>query len=266
MSQANTLPRQAPIHVGTVGLKVLDAERMSRYYQDAVGLAEIERDGATIWLGAGGERLLALTQQDDLAIAPPREAGLYHTAFLLPSRADLARWIGMASMNRLPVDGASNHGVSEAIYLSDPEGNGIEIYADTPQNSWHWEDGQVAMGSTRLDVPAIMDSVGGMPLPWTGAPSGTMVGHVHLKVGDAAQAGRWWVDTMGFDSVRQRDGAVFLSTGGYHHHIAVNEWQSQGVGRRGEGRTGLDFVELRRATPGPQAEHQDDWGTVIRLV
>jgi len=263
---ANALPMSAPIHVGTVGLRVRDADTVSRWYQDAVGLRELSREGATIRMGAGNTPLLTLTQIDGLRVAAGPEAGLFHTAFLLPKRADLARWITMAIERRVEVDGVADHLVSEAIYLTDPEGNGVEIYADTPQDTWRWRMGQVEMATDPLDVNGILQSQGLIKLPWTGAPQGTVVGHVHLKVGEAQRAGRWWADTLGFDAVRARQDAVFLSTGGYHHHIAVNQWLSAGAGRRSETATGLDYVDLRRSTPGEATEWVDDWGTVIRLT
>ncbi|WP_407493108.1 VOC family protein [Pseudooceanicola sp. MF1-13] len=261
----NPLPMSAPIHVGTVGLKVRDAEAVSQWYQLAVGLREVSRDGAVIWLGAAGVPLLKLTQDDTLRLAPRTEAGLFHTAFLLPSRPDLARWINMAMDEVIPVDGVADHLVSEAIYLTDPEGNGVEIYADRPQDTWVWRDGQIDMATDPLDVDGILGSLGPMSTPWTGAPAGTVVGHVHLKVGEATKAAQWWQDTLGFDAVRARRDAVFLSTGGYHHHIAVNEWMSAGAARRSERATGLDFVELRGTNDTGAAEWVDDWGTRIRF-
>lgn len=263
---ANGLPVAAPVHVGTVGLRTRDAEALAAWYREAVGLQEVAREGATLWLGAGGQRLLALTEQSGLSLPGQREAGLFHTAFLLPSRRDLAQWIGMAIDRRVPVTGSADHRVSEAVYLTDPEGNGVEIYADRPEDSWEWIGGEVQMGTYALDVEGIMGTLGMLPPLWHGAPAGTTVGHVHLKVGDAPRAGRWWRETMGFDAVSTRDDAVFLSTGGYHHHVAVNQWLSAGAGRRSDRETGLDFVELRRAQAGDQASYQDDWGTTIRLV
>ncbi|WP_375691484.1 VOC family protein [Pseudooceanicola sp. LIPI14-2-Ac024] len=262
---ANSLPLEAPVHVGAVGLRTRDAEALSAWYQRAVGLAEVGRAGATIWLGAGGVQLLCLTEDTGLALAGPREAGLFHTAFLLPSRRDLGHWIAMAIDRQVPVTGTADHRVSEAIYLTDPEGNGVEIYADRPQAEWQWVGGEVQMGTHPLDVDDILGTLGLLPPRWTGAPSGTRIGHVHLKVGDATRAGQWWRETLGFDAVRTREDAVFLSTGGYHHHVAVNAWMSAGAGLRPVRETGLDFVDLRRRVPGPVAEYRDDWGTVIRL-
>lgn len=263
---ANSLPLAAPIHVGSVGLWTRDAGALARWYKETVGLRELNRDGATIWLGAGTAPLLALQEQSGLTLADPREAGLFHTAFLLPSRKDLANWIGMAIARQVPVAGTADHRVSEAIYLTDPEGNGVEIYADRPQESWNWSGGEVQMGTFRLDVDGIMGTLGPALPSWNGAPQGTSVGHVHLKVGDARRAGRWWQDVMGFDAVSTRDDAMFLSTGGYHHHVAVNEWLSAGAGKRSERATGLSFVELRQRARGEARQYEDDWGTQIRLA
>lgn len=257
----------APIHVGTVGLRTRDAETLARWYSDAVGLRELYREEATIWLGAGDAPLLALTEVEGLSLAPQSEAGLFHTAFLLPSRSSLAHWIAMAVSRQIPVTGTADHRVSEAIYLTDPEGNGIEIYADRPEDSWTWVDGEVQMGTFQLDVDGIMNELGLLPPSWQGAPSGTSVGHVHLKVGDAPRAARWWQDEIGFDAVSSRRDAVFLSTGGYHHHIAVNHWVSSGADRRSERQTGLSFIELRRnGGEGTARTFEDDWGTQVKLV
>lgn len=122
------------------------------------------------------------------------------------------------------------------------------------------------MGAFRLDLEGIMTAPDPAAAPWSAAPAGTCVGHVHLKVGEAPRAGRWRRETPGFQAVGAREAADFLSTGGYHHHVAVNQWLSAGAGRRSEREAGLDFVELRRAAPGVQAEYEDDWGAVIRVV
>lgn len=140
-----------PTSIAAVGLKARDAEALAGFYRDVIGLAEISRGDGAITLGAG-ERKILVVEEDKAALPDdPREAGLFHTAFLLPSRADLGRWARYALERQVPLDGASNHLVSEAIYLSDPEENGIEIYADRPRESWPWEDGQVAMKTLRLD-------------------------------------------------------------------------------------------------------------------
>jgi catechol 2,3-dioxygenase len=256
-----------PISVARVGLKARNADALAAYYRTVVGLEELERDGETITLGAANRPLLVL--ENDPAAKPddPRAAGLFHTAFLLPSRADLGRWINHAVEHRIAIEGASDHLVSEAVYLTDPEGNGIEIYVDRPRESWSWNGSQVAMSTERMDIPSVVGSVPAGDAGWQGAPENTVVGHVHLRVGDPRQAEAWWHDSFGFDTVAKYGSqAVFLSSGGYHHHIGANTWQSAGADRRDPGRTGLSWVEMRSATAKQETAEQDPWGTVIRTV
>ncbi|WP_323041077.1 VOC family protein [Gemmobacter sp.] len=265
-TQAAGLPMSAPVAVGRVGLRAQDAEGLADWYQANVGLRRMGTDGAVIRMGAGSRVLLEILGDPALRRDSTAEAGLYHTAFLLPSRKALALWASYAIDRQIPVDGASDHLVSEAIYLTDPEGNGVEIYADRDAAGWQWSAGQVAMGTEALDVENLLGELGLTPQFWTGAPDGTVVGHVHLRVGDAAQAAQWWNDALGFQTVRARGGAAFVSTGGYHHHVGLNHWQSEGAGNRPAGHTGLAHVELlSRNAPAAQVL-QDPWGTEIRLV
>ncbi|MDH4985261.1 VOC family protein [Aminobacter anthyllidis] len=256
-----------PISVARVGLKARDANSLAGFYRDVVGLQELSRDGETITLGAGSRALLDI--EADKAAKPddPRSAGLFHTAFLLPSRADLGRWIKHAIDRRIPVDGASDHLVSEALYLTDPEGNGIEIYRDRPQDSWKWNGSQVAMATEQLDIPSIVAEVSAGDAGWRGMPENSIVGHVHLRVGDPAAAADWWKTQFGFDTVaKYGNSAVFLSSGGYHHHIGANSWQSPGAGKRDLSRTGLAWVEMRSADAKAASSYEDPWGTVIRAL
>lgn len=257
----------APISVASVGLKARDASKLSEYYQRVVGLHELSRDGETITLGAGGRALLTIENDPTLRQENPRSAGLFHTAFLLPSRSDLGRWINHAIEKQIAIEGASDHLVSEALYLTDPEGNGIEIYADRPANVWKWDGAQVAMATQRMDIPGVVGSVPADAAAWDGFPDNSMVGHVHLRVGDPAQAEAWWKDQLNFDTVAHygRD-AVFLATGGYHHHIGANAWQSRGAGPRQTGTTGLSWVELNAKDAAAAKVVQDPWGNTIRVV
>lgn len=256
-----------PTSVSRVGLKARDADALAAYYRRVVGLHELARDGGTITLGSPGRPLLVLER--DAAARPddPRSAGLFHTAFLLPSRADLGRWINHAIAGKIPVEGASDHIVSEALYLTDPEGNGIEIYADRPHEGWKWQGGLVEMATKRMDIPGVVGSVPAGDAGWRGAPENMVVGHVHLRVGDPDAAEAFWHEAFGLDTVaRYGTQAVFLSSGGYHHHIAGNIWQSPGAGRRDPGRSGLSWVEMRSSQAPAEAVKEDPWGTVIRLV
>src|SRR5262249_34006751 len=167
-----------------------------------------------------------------------REAGLYHTAFLMPTRTDLARWLLHVARTRVTITGASDHGVSEAIYLDDPEGNGIEVYGDRPAESWVWRDGLVTMQTERLDLEDLARAAQGAA-PYSEAPGGLRVGHIHLRVGDIDHAKHFYVDSLGLEPTRGRGGALFMSSARYHHHVAVNVWDSRGAGPRDESRAGL---------------------------
>jgi catechol 2,3-dioxygenase len=256
-----------PVSVGQVGIKARDAKALADYYSTIVGLEQLSADGETIVLGAKNRRLLVI--EGDKAARPddPRSAGLFHTAFLLPSRADLGRWINFAAERQIPIDGASDHLVSEALYLTDPEGNGIEIYADRMPTEWQWNGSQIAMATQRLDIAGVRGSVPAGDPGWTGAPENSIVGHVHLRVGDPVAAEEWWNKTLGFDTVAKYGAqAVFLSTGGYHHHVGATAWQSAGAGMRDNGRSGLAWVEMRSSLAGEGASYADPWGTEIRVL
>lgn len=267
MSELLPFAATTPVSIAKVGLKARNAKKLADYYSAVVGLEQLSNDGATITLGAKGRPLLVI--ESDSAAKPddPKSAGLFHTAFLLPSRADLGRWINHAADRQIPIEGASDHLVSEALYLTDPEGNGIEIYADRPHDTWKWNGTSVAMATQRMDIPGVRGSVPAGDAGWQGAPENTVVGHVHLRVGDPAAAEDWWHRTLNFDTVAKYGAqAVFLSTGGYHHHIGANTWQSAGAGKRDNGRSGLSWVELNSERTNASATYEDPWGTVIRTM
>ena len=258
-----------PVTIGRVGLKARDADGLADYYKAILGLKELRRTADTLVLGVAsdGRELLEIERAPSLREDDPRSAGLFHTAFLLPTRADLARWSRNAIDNSVPVDGASDHEVSEAIYLTDPEGNGIEIYADRARETWQFDNGSVRMGTKQLDVPDLLSVLGEGDAGWTGAPEATVVGHVHLRVGDVAAAESWWNEAQGFDTMVHYGGqAVFLSSGGYHHHIGANVWRSAGAGPRPADRTGLSFVELLSRDASGESASADPWGTEIRIL
>ncbi|WP_173931633.1 VOC family protein [Chelativorans sp. Marseille-P2723] len=254
-----------PVRIASVALKARDADALAQFYRTVVGLDELGRSNGSIQLGAGGRHLLTIEAAPDAKPDNPREAGLFHTAFLLPSRKALAQWARRAVEEPLPIDGASDHLVSEAIYLTDPEGNGIEIYADRPREQWLWEGDEVSMKTLRLNFEDLLAEGGDDP--WKGAPDGTVIGHVHLRVGDPAEAERWWHETIGLDVMaRYGPQAVFLASGGYHHHVGANSWHSRGAGRRDPARTGLAWIELHSSEAGEERLLEDPWGTAIRLV
>jgi catechol 2,3-dioxygenase len=257
----------APISAGRVGLIARDASTLADYYRNVVGLAEISRAAGRIVMGAGERPLLEIEERRNARPDNPRSAGLFHTAFLLPARSDLARWVRHAIDRKIEIDGASDHFVSEALYLTDPEGNGIEIYADRPREEWRWNDGHVDMGTVRLDIPALLAGSGEAGGEWKGVPENSIIGHVHLRVGNPADAEEWWHSQLGFDTVANYGkAAVFLSTGGYHHHIGANSWQSAGAGPRDKDRTGLAWVEMKARAAGTEKTLADPWGTEVRVV
>lgn len=228
----------APLHIGAVTLRVSDLAGTARFYEEAIGLARIDGDAQAVTLGVDGVPLVVL-----VGGAGPRRspAGLFHLALLLPDRAGLGDWLTHAADMRVPLEGASDHLVSEALYLSDPEGNGIEIYRDRPRAEWPRRDGAVAMATERLDLNALLKDGSGRS--WQGMPSGTRMGHIHLRVGDTAETERFY-GALGFDLMVRYPGASFMATGGYHHHLAGNVWGSRGAAARAEGEAGLDRFAL----------------------
>ncbi len=260
------------LRMGRVALTVNDLNRVSDWYQSAVGLHLLDKDGESARLGAGDEVLLELRQDKAARQRNPREAGLYHTAFLLPERSDLAAWTLNAIEKRVAVAGASDHNVSEAVYLSDPEGNGVEIYADRPAETWQHVDGKVVMGTEHLDIDDLVKSARG---PWQGFTPGSTVGHVHLQVGDIPEAEKFYTGTMALDLTARYPGGSFFSADGYHHHIATNTWHSRGAGQRQFPATGLSEMAIHlspervaalKAAGITGANLADPWGTPIAVT
>src|SRR5690606_21160278 len=232
----------APLRVGRVRLKVRDLDAVSRFYRSILGLTQIERDDRRAVLGQDRTPLLVLEADPALAPGDRRQAGLFHTAFLMPTRADLARWVGHIAAERMRIQGASDHIVSEAFYLADPEGNGIEVYADRPVAQWLDSQGRIEMTTEPLDIADLLTAAG--DTGWAGFPEAGSIGHVHLQVGDTAAADRFYRDVLGFDIAADYPGASFYGSGGYHHQLAGNIWNSRGAARRPEGMAGLDAVEI----------------------
>ncbi|MDF3606022.1 VOC family protein [Paracoccus sp. DMF-8] len=253
----------APVEIGRVALVARDLERLTAFYRDDIGLAELARDPETVRLGVGDRTLIELRGDKAARIADHRQAGLFHTAFLLPDRKDLGAWLRHAAERGLRLDGASDHGVSEALYLRDPEGNGIEIYVDREKAQWPWDGKEVGMFSIRLDLADLMAATN---TPWAGAPDGSVVGHVHLQVGDLDRAEGFMTGDLGLDVMQRGPGARFFSSGGYHHHLAGNIWNSQGAGPRASGETGLAEVQLLLDPGLATSELTDPWGTRFSLT
>lgn len=259
----------APLEVSRVTLTVNDLPRVADFYRRTLGLNVLTQAAGHLTLGSGDLALVELVSDPAARPADRREAGLFHTAFLMPSRAALARWLVHAVAAGVNLQGASDHRVSEAIYLADPEGNGIEVYADRPRDSWHDADGTIRMGTERLDLDELAAAADG---PWSGAPAGLVIGHVHLQVGAIPEAEAFYGGLLGLPVMARYPGAAFFGSGGYHHHIATNTWNSRGSGPRGRS-TGL--AELVLAVEGAklaairsrsEADRlRDPWGNEIAL-
>src|SRR5262249_53928331 len=218
------------------------------YYRALLGLSETARENGTVRLGTDGVTLIELIHRPDAKPDDPREAGLYHTAFLMPTRTDLGRWLRRIAATRGPGAGASDHGVSEAIYLDDPEANGVEVYADRPPETWNWRDGLVSMPTVGLDVADVMRAGEHAP-DYAAAPGGLRIGHIHLRVGDVDEAEKFYRGPVGLGLTRKRDGAAFMSSQRYHHHVAANVWHSDGAGRRDDERAGLAWFAIEVTDP-----------------
>ncbi len=231
------------LHIGAVHLRVSDLGRASAFYREAVGLWDQQRKGDTATLGVGGPALLQLSELPG-ARRMRHHAGLYHFALVVPDRAALARALGRLIETETPFASA-DHLISEALYLSDPDGNGIEIYRDRPRQEWPFVNGRLQMDTLPLDVDDLLHAAEGTEADGEGLASGTRIGHVHLHVSHIAEAERFYRDVMGFE-LMQRFGntASFLSAGGYHHHVAVNVWAGVGVPPAPADAVGLAWFEI----------------------
>jgi catechol 2,3-dioxygenase len=285
-SATPTFAHRTPLRIGAVGLIARDLDLLTSYYTQLLRLTVMARTDRMARLGTGGVTLLEIEHRPDAKPDDPSQAGLYHTAFLMPTRADLARWILHVAKARVPVTGASDHDVSEAIYLDDPEGNGVEVYADRPREKWRCEGPTIFQKTDPLDVDAIIREIDPATASYPHAPEGLRVGHIHLRVGDTAKAEDFYCGGFGMEVTRRRRGATFISSGGYHHHVGANVWHSDRAGRRDADRAGLAWFTIEAgnaeafeaakagltAAGAPVSvidggvETADPWGTRVRLV
>jgi catechol 2,3-dioxygenase len=248
MNDMNSHAIDMPAFVDHSHLTVIDLPMLSAFYQKVMGLSVLDTSASGETLGVAGRPLLTLTTGSNAARAPRNAPGLFHTAFLVPNRRELGRWLAHAAHNNVPLTGASDHLVSEAIYLDDPEGNGIEIYHDRDRAEWTYvPDGKVKMATNRLDLQALYDEA---PKDgWTGQENGTAIGHIHLQVSDIPEADAFFRDVLGLDIMASYPGASFFATGKYHHHVAANVWNSRGQPKRQTGMTGLSDYTIRFNDP-----------------
>ena len=227
--------------LGPVRLTVADLDRSRTFYERAIGLRAAELEDGKLGLGAPGEPALIELRGDSAAPRLNRRApGLYHLAVLVPSRLDLAVALARLAQAHWPLDGASDHLVSEALYLSDPDGNGIEIYRDRPRAEWPRAGDQLQMSTLPLDLDDIIGELRAASELQAEMPTGTRIGHVHLQVSDLGEAEAFYHGVLGFDvMVRGYPGALFVSAGGYHHHIGLNTWHSASAAPAPAGSVGL---------------------------
>jgi catechol 2,3-dioxygenase len=233
-----------PMFIERAGLRVRNLAGMITFYQEVIGLEIIRRDEREAVLSIDGVGLIELMGHPDAAQARPDAAGLYHIAFEMPTRTDLARWVIHAATNRFQVSGLADHRVTESVYLNDPEGNGVEVYADRPEAQWDWSRGEVAMGVFDLDMDDLLKLADRSRDDYAAAPAGMRLGHIHLRVGDLATAERFYSSLIGLDVTRRAPGVIFMSSGKYHHHLAVNIWESAGAPLRDEGTLGLAWFSI----------------------
>lgn len=295
LAQARVIPdddplpfaNRTPVRCGEAALRVRDLDKMIAYYRHALGLTVLEKPANGAVMGVPDVPLLHLLSRPDAPFEPPTDAGLFHIAFLMPTRHDLARWLTHVARTRIPVTGFADHSVSEAVYLDDPEGNGLEVYSDRPTSTWAWRDGTVTMGTNQLDIDDIVSLVRNGHTPYETAPERLRIGHMHLRVGNIPSGRAFYERALGLASTRgQSPHSAFLASGGYHHHIAINIWSSEGASTRSPASTGLDWFSLHVAqddlldAQSKRLENEgaslarvdrgiratDPWGTQVRLI
>ena len=244
MSPPNLDPRTS---IDSVHVTITSLDRSIRFYRERIGLAVHARNEQTASLGADGGRTILVLHESPRAEGVPGTTGLYHFAILVPSRADLSQALRRLVSTRTVMQGFSDHGVSESLYLADPDGNGIEIYRDRARADWPTLNGKLAMRLDPLDVEQLLAESRDLE-PAARMPSDTVMGHIHLRVGDLDAADRFYREAAGFDLIARIGGsAAFLSAGGYHHHIAVNTWAGVGAPAPPPGAVGLREFVIRMA-------------------
>lgn len=238
--------------VGAVRLTVADLDRARAFYEDVVGLRALEPSEEAVRLGSDGAGPLIELVGSPGAVPRPRgTAGLFHLAILLPSRLELARALRRVATAGWRLAGASDHLVSEALYLSDPEGNGIEIYRDRPREEWPYRDGKLRMATLPLDLDGLLADAPAGDADAGSMPPAARIGHVHLNVGDLGAAETFYGGVLGLEvTVRDYPGALFLSAGGYHHHVGLNTWAGEGAPPPPPGALGLRWFEVVLPRPG----------------
>ncbi|BCL77779.1 catechol-2,3-dioxygenase [Ktedonobacteria bacterium brp13] len=238
-ASTNTAVFHPNTHIGFLELTVADLERSLTFYQDVIGFQILARKDKRAVLGVEQRPLLVLFENKEAQPKPYNAVGLYHFAILVPDRVALAHTLVKLATTKYPLGGASDHAVSEALYLSDPDGNGIEIYRDRPRSEWSYRGKEIAMVTERLDIDGVLGEARHIPEDWQGLVPGTTIGHMHLQVADLTEAEAFYCKLLGFEIAARMPGALFVSAGGYHHHLGLNTWDSRGGKRAPAGSAGL---------------------------
>ena len=254
-------------HIGAVSLTVRDLERSIAFYRDVLGFRVGKDDATAAALSADGvETLIELHERRDAVLRPRRSTGLFHFAILVPNRAALGRSLRHLTEQDWPLTGVADHLVSEALYLTDPDGLGIEIYRDRPRQDWRRVNGQIAMATDPLDLQSVANEPGAERL-WTGLEAGTVIGHVHLHVASLVEAERLYCGSVGFEPmVRTYPGALFVAAGGYHHHLGLNTWMGEGAPPPPEHAVGLRSFTVESTALAPTELVDNDTRVSVLLT
>lgn len=246
------------VYVENLELKINDMNKSLDFYESVIGFQVLEREGKRAVLTADGQTpLLTLVEPEGVSPKEPNRTGLYHFALLLPQRSDLADFLKSLIENNIRI-GASDHHVSEAIYLQDPDDNGIEVYTDREDSGWVWKNQEIHMTTERLNARDLLQA--GTEEGWSGLPADTIMGHIHLHVADLERAEKFYCEGLGFDVVtRYGEQALFISSGGYHHHIGLNVWNGRGIPAASPNSIGLAHYTI--VYPGDQEREE----AVLRL-
>ncbi len=242
----------AETHIAQITLRTHQLSVLTRFYEQVIGLRIIHQEPAKAFLSATGQEpaLLVLEQDIPAPRQDPRQPGLFHVAYLVPSRLELARWWQHFSQTGWPVQGFGDHLVSEAIYLADPDENGIEIYADRPRSTWPIVNEQVQMTTEPVDIESLLREIPVPDKPWTGLAPDTFIGHIHLQVSNLNLARQFYHQILGFAVMQESyPGALFVAAGGYHHHIGLNTWRSRNAAPRNPAATGLASFKIKVLEP-----------------
>jgi len=248
MSNPYTLPAQTEI--SSVSLQVSDLDTALAFYRDLIGLEAIRLTAHSADLGAGGTVFMRLEELRGAPPQPPNTTGLYHSAIRFPDRRSLAVKIGQLARQQIPL-GQGDHWVSEAFYLDDPDGNGLELYRDRQRSEWQYSGGEIQMGADPIDIEGFFAELGGdEPAALSfHAPAATRLGHLHLRVADLDASQRFYCDLLGFELQVRIGGALFVSAGGYHHHLGMNVWQTRGAPPPHQPCCGMQEFSIRLPDP-----------------